>query len=377
MAPMLAVSAVIPSLLLVLYFHRRDLYPEPGRVIWTTFGLGVATIPGVLLVAGPLGVALQNVPDPYVAGLFGAFLTAAIPEELFKLLVVRVYAANNPAFDEPMDGVVYGAVASLGFATLENVLYVASGGVGVAVLRAFTAVPAHAFMGATMGYYVGRAKFHPKERGRATVMAFVVPMLLHGLYDFPVLTLKELSERHLATDGALPLLPVSLAAFITLWVWAIRGLRRSRADQDALAAASRAAAPALAAAAVAPGGAAPGWPAPAASPAPAPTPAFAPVAVHHPPPPLPAHNPAWIGGTLLLVGGMLLASFGGLVVLGVGYQLATGQILPQEQLNSTIGAVVIGALPLLVGLVLFGLGLRSLNRGSRRAAAIVAVAAAR
>jgi RsiW-degrading membrane proteinase PrsW (M82 family) len=66
-----------------------------------------------------------------------------------------------------MDGVVYGAVASLGFATLENILYVTPNGFAVAAARAFTAVPGHALLGVIMGYYVGRAKFHSNEQQRA------------------------------------------------------------------------------------------------------------------------------------------------------------------------------------------------------------------
>ena len=352
-APLLAVSAIVPSLLLVWYFHRRDLFPEPGRVIWTTFGLGVAVIPGVLLAALPVGKMLEGIPDPFVAGFLGAFLTAAIPEEFFKLLVVRVYAARHPAFDEPMDGVVYGAVASLGFATLENVLYVATGGIGVAALRAFSAVPAHAFMGAIMGYYVGRAKFHPEERRRALVMAFLVPMLLHGLYDFPVLSLRELVDRGLPTEPAAMLLPISLAAFITLWVWAIRGLRKSRAEQERLVAAGILAPPVGAPAAVAavPGVAAVGPGAVPARVAPAVT-----------------HGTGWIGGTVLLVVGIALATVGGLVVLGVGLALTTNQVPPPDQANTIIGLAVIGVVPLVLGFVLFGLGLGSLNRSSLRAA---------
>ena len=88
-----------------------------------------------------------------------AVLGAAIPEELFKFLVLRWYVWRKPHFDEPLDGVVYGATASLGFATLENILYVGSHGLEMAVLRALTAVPGHAFTGVVMGAFLGRARF--------------------------------------------------------------------------------------------------------------------------------------------------------------------------------------------------------------------------
>lgn len=319
----LAVSAIVPSLLLVWYFHWRDLYPEPGRVIWTTFGLGVATIPVVLLVAVPLSWLLESVASAYLAGFLGAFLTAAIPEELFKLLVVRGYCARHRDFNEPMDGVVYGAVASLGFATLENVLYVTGAGFTVAVMRAFTAVPAHAFMGAIMGYYVGRAKFHPNERTRANVMAYLVPTILHGLYDYPILTMLEVQARNLPAEFGEIYLPITPVVFVTLCVWAIRSMRRARADQEA---------------------------------APVPLPATG--------APRPLRGCRRIGGTVLLLLGLVFATGGGLVALGVITAMVSGDLPPHEPVQTIVGAAIVGGLVLLIGLVLFALGIRLLNRSS-------------
>ena len=82
--------------------------------------------------------------NPLMIGFVNAFFGASIPEESFKYLVLTRYAMRRSSFDEPMDGLVYGVAASLGFATFENILYVSGGGLGVAVLRALTAVPLHA-----------------------------------------------------------------------------------------------------------------------------------------------------------------------------------------------------------------------------------------
>ena len=82
-----------------------------------------------------------------------------------------------------MDGVVYGAVASLGFATIENLLYCASGDLGTALGRAFTAVPAHAAFGAIMGYTFARRHFAGKSNGLFGP-ALWLPVLLHGVYDW-------------------------------------------------------------------------------------------------------------------------------------------------------------------------------------------------
>jgi RsiW-degrading membrane proteinase PrsW (M82 family) len=184
-------SAVLPSLVLVGYFYTRDVNPEPGKVIFITFVLGILIVAPVAVLELTVG-QLEWLADPYLAGLTRAFWEAAVPEELLKFVVVVFYCARHRTFDEPMDGMVYGAVASLGFATMENILYVTSGGLPVALSRALTAVPCHAFLGAIMGYYVGQARFLSRQRGRLLATGLGLAIVLHGLYDFPLLTLKAL-----------------------------------------------------------------------------------------------------------------------------------------------------------------------------------------
>ena len=231
-----AASAVVPSLLLLWFFHTRDRFPEPRRVIWMTFFLGALSAIGVAIVAAPLYLALQTVNNAWLQGLGVGFLAAAVPEEFFKYLVLRRYCTRNKAFDEPMDGLVYGVAASLGFATLENVLYVAKGGLVVALARAFTAVPTHAMLGAIMGYYVGQAHFRPAHRGSLLFRAWFIPMLCHGIYDFPMITLHAEHAQHhsIPSPGLVILLvAITLGTLVVLWVWAVRLARKLRALQDA------------------------------------------------------------------------------------------------------------------------------------------------
>ena len=182
--------ALLPALLLLRYFVRTDLFPEPTRVVLITFGLGCAIIVPVIPVALGLMWLLPETLPPPLYGALVAFVGAAIPEEGFKWLVMRRYCLTHSAFDERMDGLVYGAAAGLGFAAFENVIYVASGGVVVAVVRGLTAVPMHAALGVIMGEYFGRARFEEgAERRRLLWRAWLVPMALHGLYDLPLLTM--------------------------------------------------------------------------------------------------------------------------------------------------------------------------------------------
>ncbi|NMO20256.1 PrsW family intramembrane metalloprotease [Pyxidicoccus fallax] len=183
-------SAVVPSLLLFWYVYARDKRPEPHGLLLRTFLLGAVICAPVV----PTAMALQSLGEPFADGVWGsalvrAFLGAAIPEELFKFLVLYGYVWRKPAFDEPLDGVVYGATASLGFATLENILYVGEHGFEVAVLRALTAVPGHAFTGVVMGAFVGRAKLAaPQQRFGLLAAGLGWATLLHGAYDTFLMT---------------------------------------------------------------------------------------------------------------------------------------------------------------------------------------------
>jgi RsiW-degrading membrane proteinase PrsW (M82 family) len=323
MAVMLAmVSAVVPSLLLLWFFHKMDTFPEPARVVWTTFALGVGSIIPVLIVGLPIMFTLDaiGIPSAGVHGFLQAFATAAVPEEAAKLAVLALYAGRHSAFDEPMDGLVYGAAASLGFATLENVLYCAQGGVGLAILRAFTAVPMHAGCGAIMGYYYGRSRFET-DRFRLLALAYFVPMMLHGLYDWPLL-----AQGHLVGAGDdshnVPLFGAGLFVLAIIVAWAFGTVLRARSTQ--------------ARARVAAGSA----PAPAAH----------------------ASTASRIGGALLLLTGVLSAGTGGLFTLGILLMLLTGQVAEQERTNIMLGGAIIGVLPLAFGLALFAGGLKLLNR---------------
>lgn len=113
-----------------------------------------------------------------------AFLVAALCEEAFKLLAVYILIWKNPNFNERFDGIVYAVFVSLGFALVENILYVFSNGMSTGIARAFTAVPAHAMFGIMMGYYLGLSRFSAKKRVRYFILAFLIPFFLHGLYDF-------------------------------------------------------------------------------------------------------------------------------------------------------------------------------------------------
>jgi len=190
------ILAIIPSAVILRYFLRRDEFPEPKRAIAVTFAWGIGSIVPAVIVALLLIAVLDatiwdELTNPWARGSTIAFFGAAFPEELFKFAVLYFYCRRLGDFDEPMDGIVYGVTASLGFATLENVLYVADGGLGVAIVRAFTAVPGHAMLGAIMGFYFGLAHFGGERRRLLLWAAYFSPVIFHGLYNTVLISPDE------------------------------------------------------------------------------------------------------------------------------------------------------------------------------------------
>lgn len=243
-----------------------------------------------------------------------------------------------------MDGIVYGATASLGFATLENVLYVSDGGLHVAILRAFLAVPGHAFLGAIMGYYVSRAKFTGGDRRPLLVRALAIPILLHGLYDTPLLA-GDCSGGDASDPGCLvlALLPLVPAIVVGEAIWAVRLVRRLRAEQLAA-------------------GCPPPPPAPAAvTPVVVAAPGTAAAAPPVSAPGKPRRPGRWASWLLVLLGGVI-ACGGALVTLGLLLALAEGGSSPGDRLYDVIAGVVLGLLPLAAGTFGFFWGIARLNR---------------
>ena len=174
---------VAPIVVILLWFYTSTPIGSHGGKVLRTFGLGILSVVPALFLALPLLGASLSARSVVGFAFFQAFLVAALPEECAKLLVIRGYSARLPSFDEPMDGLVYGAAAALGFAALENVLYVSHGSLGTAILRAVSAVPAHAVTGAMIGYAISSAMFVPRSPAW-TWKGLVAAIVCHGPLRF-------------------------------------------------------------------------------------------------------------------------------------------------------------------------------------------------
>ena len=182
--------ALAPSLILLGWAYRRDtVRKESVRLLAAAFFLGLLAVAPALfvgLLASAFGTLLGN---DYLAPLYEAFVVAALVEEGVKFLLLLVLFRRHPQFDEYSDGIVYGMAVSLGFAFLENVLYV-TGPTEVLLLRGVTAVPLHAGCGAIIGYFVAKSVL--TERTRA-VPGLLIAVVLHGVYDALLFTRSWIS----------------------------------------------------------------------------------------------------------------------------------------------------------------------------------------
>jgi RsiW-degrading membrane proteinase PrsW (M82 family) len=184
----LLLLALAPAVAIIWFIYTKDTYEkEPSELLLKSFFLGILSIIPAIIggnIGEAFGIGLSV--NTFTTFIY-AFVVVALSEELAKFIFLRWVMFPKKAFNEPFDGIVYAVMIGMGFAAFENVMYAMQGGVVVAVLRMFTAVPAHAAFGIIMGYYVGLAKFdylHPENRTTLLLKGLVGATLVHGAYDF-------------------------------------------------------------------------------------------------------------------------------------------------------------------------------------------------
>lgn len=174
--------AIAPGIAICLFIFHRDAYNrEPKLNLFVSFFLGAV----IVLPVAYTELYFNQFPGHTISGVaISAFLVVALTEELGKFIILRFYAYPKKSFDEPLDGIVYGIMIGMGFATLENILYVQKFGMQTAFLRMFLSVPAHATFGVLMGYHAGKAKFDRPNSSRFLFLGLFWAVLFHGIYDF-------------------------------------------------------------------------------------------------------------------------------------------------------------------------------------------------
>ncbi len=182
----LLISALAPVFIIIIYIYIKDKYEkESKRILAYTFALGAVVSVVITTILYVFFELFLPIPDDFSVWqqFIKAFFVVALIEEFSKYVIVKYYNQPRKGFNEPFDGIIYAVMVSMGFAAVENIMYVSQGGLEVALLRAFTAIPAHATFGVLMGYFMGKAKFS-KNRMKWNLIGLTVAILFHGTYDF-------------------------------------------------------------------------------------------------------------------------------------------------------------------------------------------------
>jgi protease PrsW len=186
---MLAVisAGIAPGLAMMSYLYLKDRYDsEPLSMVFRVFIFGAILVFPIMFIQYVL-----KVEGIFADDILRAFFATSLLEEFFKWFVLIYIVYQHTEFDEPYDGIIYGASVSLGFATVENILYLLANGVEFAFARALLPVSSHALFGVIMGYYMGKGKFSETKKKTFILLALILPFTLHGIYDLILLTQEK------------------------------------------------------------------------------------------------------------------------------------------------------------------------------------------
>ena len=187
---LLFLLAIAPALAICIFIYWKDKFDkEPKKLLITSFFLGAFSTIITLIISYLVHfIDFNEVNINQVWSLISCILGIGLVEEFSKFIFVRFYAYNKKEFNEPFDGITYSVMVAMGFATVENTLYVIDGGASIGVIRMFTSVPAHATFGIIMGFFLGLQKINNKKS--YGIFGLLLAATFHGLYDFYLMNIK-------------------------------------------------------------------------------------------------------------------------------------------------------------------------------------------
>lgn len=208
----LLIASILPVIILMIYFYYHDKYEkEPVKSLAKAFLGGVLSVFLTLFLVYLFPFPIpENSPQAYLA-FAQAFGQAGIPEEISKFAMLFLFIWRDKNFNEYYDGILYAVFVSLGFACVENIMYVMQYGMGTAISRGILAVPLHALCGVVMGYYFSLAKFTNHTTINLLKSLFFA-ILAHGVYDFILFFLAPYVE-------VLPFVSVLSTVLVFVFVW--------------------------------------------------------------------------------------------------------------------------------------------------------------
>ena len=212
----LLIASITPVIIFLYLIFKKDKSKEPINLLAKCFFGGFLSIIITLIIDIPMTFIGDSFHTPLFKSFFDAFFIAAIPEELSKFIILYWIIWKSKFFDEQYDGIIYAVFVSLGFALVENIVYVFQHGMGVAFIRAILAVPGHGLFAVAMGYFISIAKFSKEGyQQKYLALSLLVPMLFHGTYDFILMYGNSLGE----SGAGFVVLLLILFTFLNIYLW--------------------------------------------------------------------------------------------------------------------------------------------------------------
>jgi RsiW-degrading membrane proteinase PrsW (M82 family) len=197
-----AIFGLLPSVIWLLFYLRKDHHPEPNRMVIKIFLWGMMMGPLAILLelsvkwllnpadlTSFIDILKQNSRDIYL--FVGIVVVAPIIEEIVKYAVVRFAVLKNPEFDEPLDIMLYMIISALGFAAIENLLLVFQNPlipfgqvVSLAALRFVSATFLHALSSGLLGYWLARSLAEPAKKFQFLARGFGLAIFFHASYNY-------------------------------------------------------------------------------------------------------------------------------------------------------------------------------------------------
>ena len=219
----LLIASIAPAFIIMYIIYRYDTVKEPISMLVKAFFGGVLSIVITLIITYPIAHIELN--SGVMKSFFDAFFKAGIPEELSKWIIFYWLIRKAKDFDQYYDGILYAIFISMGFALVENIMYVYSYGMVTAIVRSIISVPGHMLFAVPMGYYLSLSRFETGSTARFHVfLSLAIPILLHGTFDF---ILMYSGAKVAISPGLAVLLLLAFVIFdIFMWRYGLRNIKK-------------------------------------------------------------------------------------------------------------------------------------------------------
>ncbi|MBX0356197.1 glutamic-type intramembrane protease PrsW [Halobacillus sp. Nhm2S1] len=211
-------AAISPAVAIMTFIYlSKRIELEPLPLIIRMFIIGVIMVFPIMFIQ--YAFETENV---FHSSFLKSFFLVGLLEEFFKWFFLLFVAYRHSDFDHHYDGIIYGVAVSLGFATIENIIYIFQNGIEIAILRAVFPVSSHALFGIIMGFYMGKAKFRTNRSNWCLALGLSIPVGLHVIYDY-IITVKEMTWMYWITPF-----------MIILWLIGLRKIKIANQHHEKL-----------------------------------------------------------------------------------------------------------------------------------------------